>query len=47
LMLAAGIGIGLWIIISGAVVEPSAALIEAINKSNARIARLFRRPAVA
>jgi lipopolysaccharide export system permease protein len=47
LLLAAGIGIGLWIIISGAVVEPSASLIEAINKSNARIARLFRRPAVA
>jgi|SRR5579871_676123 len=47
LLLAGGIAIGLWIIISGAVVEPSAALIEAINKSNARIARLFRRPAVA
>jgi lipopolysaccharide export system permease protein len=47
LLLAGGIGIGLWIIVSGAVVEPSAALIEAINKSNARIARLFRRPAVA
>jgi lipopolysaccharide export system permease protein len=47
LLLAGGIGIGLWIIISGAVVEPSAALMEAINKSNARIARLFRRPAVA
>ena len=46
-LLAGGIGIGLWIIISGAVVEPSAALMEAINKSNARIARLFRRPAVA
>jgi lipopolysaccharide export system permease protein len=47
LLLAAGIGIGLWIIVSGAVVEPSASLLEAINKSNARIARLFRRPAVA
>ena len=47
LLLVAGIGIGLWIIVSGAVVEPSATLIEAINKSNARIARLFRRPAVA
>ena len=46
-LLVAGIGIGLWIIISGAVVEPSAALMEAINKSNERIARLFRRPAVA
>jgi len=47
LLLAAGVGIGLWIIISGAVVEPSASLIEAINKSNARIARLFSRPAAA
>ena len=47
LLLVAGIGLGLWIIISGAVVEPSAALIEAINRSNARIARLFRRPAIA
>jgi lipopolysaccharide export system permease protein len=47
LLLVAGISFGLWIIISGAVVEPSATLIEAINKSNARIARLFRRPAVA
>jgi lipopolysaccharide export system permease protein len=46
-LLVAGIGIGLWIIISGAVVEPSAALMEMINKSNARIARLFSRPAVA
>jgi lipopolysaccharide export system permease protein len=46
-MLVAGIGVGLWIIISGVVVEPSARLIEAINRSNARIARLFRRPAVA
>jgi lipopolysaccharide export system permease protein len=47
LMLVGGIGGGLWIIISGAVVEPPATLIEAINKSNARIARLFRRPAIA
>jgi len=47
LLLVGGMGLGLWIIISGAVVEPSAALIEAINKSNARIARLFRRPAAA
>jgi lipopolysaccharide export system permease protein len=47
LLLVGGISLGLWIIISGAVVEPSATLIEAINKSNARIARLFRRPAVA
>src|SRR6201981_787915 len=46
-LLVAGIGIGLWIIISGVVVEPSAKLIEAINRSNARIAHLFRRPAAA
>ena len=48
LMLALGIGAGLWIIIWGSVIEPPAALIEAINKSNARILRLFRRrPATA
>jgi len=29
------------------VVEPPAALIEAINRSNARIARLFGRPVTA
>ena len=47
LMLALGIGAGLWLIISGAVIEPPAALIEAINKSNERLLRLFKRPAVA
>jgi lipopolysaccharide export system permease protein len=47
LMLAAGIGAGLWIIIAGAVIEPPAALLEAINKSNARLLRLFGRPATA
>jgi lipopolysaccharide export system permease protein len=31
-------------ILGGVVVEPPALLIEAINKSNARIARLFGRP---
>jgi len=46
-MLVAGIGIGLWIIISGLVVEPSAKLIEAINRSNARLLRLLGRPATA
>jgi len=40
-MLFASIGIGLWMIISGVVVEPPARLIEAINRSNARLARLF------
>lgn len=46
-MLIAGIGIGLWMVIGGIVVEPPAALIEAINRSNARIARLFGRPVAA
>jgi lipopolysaccharide export system permease protein len=45
LMLAVAIGAGTWIIIGSVVVEPPAALIEAINRSNARILRLFgRRP---
>jgi lipopolysaccharide export system permease protein len=46
-MLIAAIAIGLWMILGGVVVEPPAALIEAINRSNARIARLFGRPAAA
>ena len=46
-MLATAIGAGLWIIIWGIVVEPPAALIEAINSSNARLLRLFGRPATA
>jgi len=46
-MLFGAIGIGLWMIIGGVVVEPPAALMEAINRSNARLARLFRRPATA
>ena len=47
LMLATAIGVSLWIIIGGIVVEPPAALMEAINKSNARLLRLFGRPATA
>jgi lipopolysaccharide export system permease protein len=47
LMLFAGIGVGFWIIIAGVVIEPPAALIEAINRSNERIFRFFRRQAVA
>jgi lipopolysaccharide export system permease protein len=47
LMLALAIGASLWIILGGVVVEPPAALIEAINKSNARLSRLFGRPATA
>jgi lipopolysaccharide export system permease protein len=46
-MLFASIAIGLWMIVGGVVVEPPAALIEAINKSNARIARLLGRPVTA
>jgi lipopolysaccharide export system permease protein len=47
LMLALAIGTSLWIILAGVVVEPPAALIEAINKSNARLLRVFGRPATA
>jgi lipopolysaccharide export system permease protein len=47
LMLLAAIGAGVWIIKAGIVIEPPAGLIEAINKSNARLARLFGRPATA
>jgi lipopolysaccharide export system permease protein len=47
LMLVAAIAISLWIIIRSIVVEPPAALMEAINRSNARLLRLFRRPVAA
>jgi lipopolysaccharide export system permease protein len=47
LMLATGIAGGLWIIVWGIVVEPPAALMEAINRSNERLLRLFGRPASA
>ncbi|WP_420971165.1 LPS export ABC transporter permease LptF [Bradyrhizobium sp. B120] len=47
LMLFAGIGVGIWMIVGGVVVEPPAALMEIINRNNERIARLFRRPATA
>ena len=46
-MLFAAIGIGLWMILGGVVVEPPAALMDAVNRSNARIARLFGRPVTA
>ena len=46
-MLFAGIGAGIWIILYGVVIEPPAALMEAINKTNARLLRLFGRPATA
>src|SRR6266480_3636938 len=44
LMLLGTIGAGLWLIIGGIVVEPPPALMEAINKSNAHLSRLFGRP---
>jgi lipopolysaccharide export system permease protein len=47
LMLFAAIGASLWIILDSIVLEPPAALIEAINRSNARLLRLFGRPAAA
>jgi lipopolysaccharide export system permease protein len=47
LMLLAAIGGGVWLIRAGIVIEPPAGLIEAINKSNARVARLFGRTATA
>jgi lipopolysaccharide export system permease protein len=47
LMLLAAIGAGVWIIIAGFVIEPPALLLEAINKSTARLLRLFGRPATA
>ena len=47
LMLLGAIGAGLWLIIGGIVVEPPPALMEAINKSNAHLMRLFGRPATA
>jgi lipopolysaccharide export system permease protein len=47
LLLAGAIGLGLWIIISGVVIEPPAALLEAVNTLNARLQRLYRRVATA
>ena len=44
LWLAIAIGGSLWVIIGSIVVEPPAALIEAINRSNARLLRLVGRP---
>jgi lipopolysaccharide export system permease protein len=43
----AAIAIGTWIIAYGLVIEPPATLIETINKSLARMQRLFGRPAAA
>jgi lipopolysaccharide export system permease protein len=46
-MLFGGIALGVWIITAGVVIEPPPALLEAINKSNARLLRLIGRPATA
>ncbi len=47
LMLATAIAVSLWIITGSVILEPPAALMEAINKLNTRVLRLFRRPATA
>jgi lipopolysaccharide export system permease protein len=47
LMLTAAIGASLWIIVKGIVIEPPAALLEAVNNTSARLLRLFGRPAPA
>ncbi len=47
LMLTAAIAASSWIIVGGIVMEPPAALMEAINKSNARLLRLLGRPVAA
>jgi lipopolysaccharide export system permease protein len=47
LMLVVAIGLSLWIIIGGIVVEPPATLLETINRWNARLMQLFRRPVTA
>lgn len=47
LLLIAAIGLSIWIIIGGIVLEPPPAVLEAINRSNARLLRLFGRPAAA
>jgi len=47
LLLAGAIGLGLWIIVGSVVIEPPAALLEAITTFNARLQRLFGRPATA
>ncbi len=44
LMLAGSIGASIWIVVGGIVVEPPAKLMEAINRSNARLLRLVGRP---
>jgi lipopolysaccharide export system permease protein len=47
LLLFGAIGLSVRVIVAGTVLEPPAALMEAINRSNARLLRLFRRPVAA
>jgi lipopolysaccharide export system permease protein len=47
LMLALAIGASLWIITGNVILEPPAALVEAINRLNSRLMRLLGRPAAA
>ena len=47
LMLAVSIGASIWIIVGGIVLEPPVAVIDAVNRSNARLLRLFGRPVAA
>jgi len=47
LMLFAAIGLSIWIIIDGIVLEPPPTLLEAIDQSNARLLKLLGRPASA
>jgi lipopolysaccharide export system permease protein len=47
LMMVAAIALGLFIIVRGIVIDPPAGLIEAINRNNERLARMFGRPAAA
>jgi len=44
LLLATAIGGSVWLIFRGTVIEPPAALVEAVNRSNARLLRLIGRP---
>ena len=46
-MLFGAIAIGLWIIVHGVAIEPPAAVVETLNNFNARLSRLFGRPAAA
>lgn len=46
-MLFAAIGLSVWVIIAGIIIEPPPTLMDAITRSNARLLRLIRRPAAA